>query len=264
MTIATEPTRLSVRPMWGTMIRVELRDAVADDALDAVWAWFQRVDDLFSTWRDASEICRLARGELMLADASPEVPEVLDRCEELRLASRGAFDIGFAAGSEACDRPGRCAIDPTGLVKGWAVDRAGALLDAHGASNYAINAGGDILVRGRPARGLVWRVGIQHPWERDKTAAVVGVTDAAVATSGGYERGDHVIDPRSGRAASGLASVTVVASTLAEADGCATAALALGPDGMAWLATLSGVDAMGITDDRRVVKTSGFDRLVVR
>ena len=137
--------------MWGTMIRIDVRDAIDEHALDALWAWFQRVDDLFSTWRDDSEISRLARGELELEETSPEVRAVLELCEQVKLTSRGAFDIAFAAAADVPDRPGRCPIDPTGLVKGWAVDRAAELLVAHGASNFAINAGGDILVRG-PAR----------------------------------------------------------------------------------------------------------------
>jgi thiamine biosynthesis lipoprotein len=264
MKLTVPQPHLDVRPMWGTMIRVEVRDAIAQEALDAVWAWFQRVDDLFSTWRDDSEICRLARGELQLEKASPEVPVVLELCEQVRLASDGAFDIAFAGAANSCDLPGRCPIDPTGLVKGWAVDRAGEMLIAFGASNFAINAGGDVLVRGRPEAGSEWRVGIQHPWQRDRTAATVALTDAAVATSGGYERGDHVIDPRSGEAAHGLASVTVISSTLTLADAYATAALAHGRDGMAWLATLPYVVAMGITDDQRVVKTDGFDDFVLR
>jgi thiamine biosynthesis lipoprotein len=257
------PVQLSVRPIWGTVIRIEVRDPITDAALDDVWGWFARVDEIFSTWRADSEISRLARGDLDLADASPELPAVLALCAQLEIRSGGAFDIGFAASVDAPDWPGRCAIDPTGLVKGWAVDRAGAMLRAGGASHFSVNAGGDVLVAAPPG-APPWRIGIQHPWERDKTAQVVELTTGAVATSGDYERGEHVIDPRTGRAASGLASVTVVAADLATADGDATAALALGRDGMAWLATLPDVVAMGITDDRRVIKTGGFDAYVAR
>jgi FAD:protein FMN transferase len=262
MSVAMSPPHVSVRPMWGTMIRIEVREVLGEHALDPLWQWFQRVDDLFSTWRDDSEISRLARGELELGETSAEVTVVLELCEHMKVTSHGAFDIAFAA--DGPDRPGWCAIDPTGLVKGWAVDRAGELLGAQGVSSFAINAGGDILVRGRPGPHDVWRVGIQHPWQRDKTAATVGLTDGAVATSGNYERDDHVYDPRTGRPASGLASVSVVTSELARADGYATAALALGRDGMAWLATLPDVAAIGITDDHRVVKTDRFDELTIR
>jgi FAD:protein FMN transferase len=250
--------------MWGTVIRIDVRDAIDEDTVDALWAWFQRVDDLFSTWRDDSEISRLARGALTLAETSPEVPVVLELCEQMKCTSNGAFDIAFAADTRVARRPGGSAIDPTGIVKGWAVDRAAGLLSEAGASNFSINAGGDVLVRGRPRPHAVWRIGIQHPWQRDKTAAIVGMTDGAVATSGIYERGGHVIDPRTGRPAQGLVSVTVATSTLTSSDGYATAALALGREGMAWLATLPDVAAMGITADHRVIKTAAFDDLVVR
>jgi thiamine biosynthesis lipoprotein len=144
-------------------------------------------------------------------------------------------------------------------VKGWAVERAAGMLVAAGVRGFCINAGGDVLVRARGSVQNAWRIGIQHPWQRDKLAAVVSVVDGAVATSGRYERGDHVIDPRTGLPAHGLASVTVVGCDLAIADAYATAATALGSDGMPWLAQQPDVEAMGITDEHRVVSTPGFD-----
>lgn len=264
MTVRTDRRLVDAREMWGTVIRIEVRDPIEAGALDDVWHWFERVDDLFSTWRADSEISRLARGELVATNVAPEVTEVLARCEELRVASNGAFDVAFAAAPGVDDFPGRGAIDPTGVVKGWAVDRAVELIEARGAGDFAVNAGGDVAVRGNPEPGEVWRVGIQHPWERDRVAAAIGVTGLAVATSGAYERGAHVVDARTARAARGLASVTVVAHDLATADGCATAALALGRDGMHWLARRGDVVAMGITEEQRVVTTEGFDRLLVR
>ena len=118
-----------------------------------------------------------------------------------------------------------------------------------------------MLTRGRADGADGWRVGIQHPWVRDRVAAVLMVTDAAIATSGRYERGDHVLDPRTGLPATGLASVTVVGPDLAIADAYATAAVALGPGvGMRWLTTRVGYEGMAITDDRTVLLTPGFDR----
>ncbi|HEX4353808.1 MAG TPA: FAD:protein FMN transferase, partial [Polyangiales bacterium] len=252
----SEPPLLAVqrtREMMGTIIQmtiVGLPEERAAPALSAAMAEMSRLEGLLSEWRDDSEISRLARGELELTSTSTEVREVLDFCERLKSTSRGAFDVAFAAAAADLDAPGRRAIDPTGVVKGWAVDRAGELLGAMGVTHAAINAGGDILVRGdRP-----WRIGIQHPWERDKTAQIVAVTNGAIATSGNYERGDHVVDARTGRPAIGLTAVSVIASNLALADGYATTALALGDEGMGWLATRPDVVAIGITDDRRVVK----------
>ncbi len=136
------------------------------------------------------------------------------------------------------------------------------MLRGAGASCFTIGAGGDVLACGSPdGSGSGWKVGVQHPWERDKVAAVVAVTDGAVATSGRYERGDHVFDPRTGRAAEGLASVTVVGADLATADAYATAVMVLGADaGLHWLTSRAGYEALAIRDDRTVVSTPGFAR----
>ena len=188
----------------GMPIRIEVRDAHVDPAaLDRAFAWFRWVDATFSTYKPDSVISRLNRGELPLSEAHPEVRAVLERCAELQQETDGYFDI-HSAMLRQWERLGDAAlrlgaVEPAGLVKGWAVDRAARILDAAGAENYSIDAGGDIRVRGGPAPGRPWRVGIQHPLQRDKVAAVVAATDLAIATSGAYERGDHIIDPHSGQ-----------------------------------------------------------------
>jgi thiamine biosynthesis lipoprotein len=249
-----------VEQIWGTAIGLDVRDPVRPATVEAVFDWFRRVDDLFSTWRDDTEISRLGRGELRLADASAEVRTVLALCDRITEESRGAFDVTIGADPRVEPREGFGPIDPSGLVKGWALDRAGELLRSEGVANFSINAGGDVLTRGRPEPGARWRVGIQHPWDRMSIAAVVGATDLAIATSGRYERGEHIIDPRTGAPPHGLMAVTVVGDELAIADGYATAAVVLGPEGMEWVAGRPGVEALGITDDHTVVTTAGFDR----
>ncbi len=248
---------------WGTVITVDVHDPVDEEVIDACFAWFRHVDDVFSTWRPDTEIMQIGRGDLSVGDASPLVREVLALSEQMRLETNGAFDISFGAHAPIAPRPGWAPIDPSGVVKGWAVARAAKLLRGAGASCFFVNAGGDVLTSGCPAgSGAGWRVGIQHPWERDRVAAVVAVAaGGAVATSGRYERGDHVVDPRSGLPAVDLASVTVIGPDLAVADAYATAAVVLGPrEGMQWLATRAGYEGMGITDDREVLLTAGFDR----
>lgn len=250
-----------VEEIWGTAVGVEVRDEVTEALVDDVYAWFGRVDALFSTWRDDSEIVRIARGTLAIGDSSPETRAVLDVCHAFADTTGGAFDIGATALLPAPHPPGWSPLDPSALVKGWALDRAGELLRAGGAvERFCLNAGGDVLVGHGPDPGERWRVGIQHPFDRAELAAVVGVTEAGVATSGRYERGDHIVDPRTGRPARGLASVTVVAPLLATADALSTAVLALGRDGLDWLRAHPDVDAMVVTDDSEVFTTAGFDR----
>jgi thiamine biosynthesis lipoprotein len=256
----SEARTLRVEQIWGTAIGVDVRDPITDALLDEVFDWFRQVDDVFSTWRDETEIRRLGRGELRRAEASNDVRTVLALCDRVTEESRGAFDITFGGDPRVAPREGFAPLDPSGLVKGWALDRAAEQLEQAGLRNFSINAGGDVIIRGHPEPGEPWRVGIQHPWERMSVAAVVGGTDLAVATSGRYERGEHVIDPRTGTHPHGLMSVTVIGGELALADGYATAAVVLGDEGMQWLADLDGVHGMGITDDRTIVTTAGFDR----
>lgn len=131
-----------------------------------------------------------------------------------------------------------------------------------GARSYCINAGGDVLVRGRPASAPHWRIGIRHPFLLDRVAAVVAATDLAIATSGAYERGEHIVDPHTGCAPIGVLSVTIVGPDLGTADAYATAAYAMGRNGPAWTAQLvaGGYEAMTILDDETVLFTPGFPR----
>jgi thiamine biosynthesis lipoprotein len=229
--------------VMGMPVSVDARDRLPDRALDDVFDWLRFVDAVFSTYRADSEIARLGRGELATADAHPSVREVLNRCERLRRATRGFFDIR-ATGT----------LDPSGFVKGWAVDRAAEILERAGARRFCINAGGDVLVRG----GDTWRIGIQHPRNRDRLAGVVALNDGAVATSGAYERGPHIIDPRSGKPPHGALSATVIGPQLGTADACATAVFAMGRHGPAWTTSLDGYDAMTIMEPDRVLATPGF------
>lgn len=253
-----------VEPVWGTAVGVDVRDPLEPDvltpALDSVFAWFARVDDLFSTWRDDTEIVRIGQGDLAVEDASAEVRTVLDLCERVRRETDGAFDATVGARAKVAPRPGLAPLDPSGLVKGWAAERAATILYDAGARAFSINAGGDVVVRGGPEPGAPWRIGIRHPWDAGKVAAVVAVVDLGVATSGVYERGDHVLDPRTGLPATGPASVTVIGPDLTLADAYATAIVVMGVDGLRWIEGVPGYEAMAITDERRVVSTPGFAR----
>jgi thiamine biosynthesis lipoprotein len=253
--------------IMGTWITIDVRDdEVPADALDAAFDWFRCVDATFSTYRPDSEIARLNRGEIEESQASPQVADVLASCRRLRERTGGAFDPWAAARAPGVrDRPGGGqapgAVEPAAYVKGWSAAGAWQRLEAAGARNVLIDAGGDVLARGRPAPGRRWRIGIQHPGRLDRMASVVEIDDLAVATSGSYRRGAHIVDPETGKPPSGLQSVTCVGSDLAVADALSTAAFAMGGAGAAWLARQSDVEAMVITTDGLVRVTPGFDAL---
>jgi FAD:protein FMN transferase len=239
-----------VELIMGMPILVDVRDpAVDEELIDAVFDSFRAVDATFSTYRADSEISRLNRDELALRECSAEVRWVIARCRELCEETDGYFDAEAVTPGE---------IDPSGLVKGWSVDRAASLLADVGLRNYSLNAGGDIRLRGGASPAHRWRVGIQHPTIRDRIAAVVEADDLAVATSGAYARGEHVVDPHTGRPPEGVLSVTVVGPDLATADAYATAAFAMGERGPEWTRALRPYEAMAITADGRVLSTAGF------
>jgi FAD:protein FMN transferase len=240
-----------VEEVMGIPVGIDVRDAGVDPtALDRAFAWLRWVDATFSTYRHDSAISRINAGTLALGDAASEVHEVLARCEGLRARTGGCFDVRA-----------RGALDPSGFVKGWAIEAVARMLVAAGARNLCVHAGGDLCVRGERAPGRPWRVGIQHPWRRDRVAAVLRTRGLAVATSGSYERGPHVVDPRTGRAPDGVASVTVLGPDLATADAYSTAAFAMGVEGPAWTARLDDYDALTILTDGRVLSTPGVDAL---
>jgi thiamine biosynthesis lipoprotein len=246
MPIAAPPRHVHVEHVMGTVVSLDARDTDAADAQAAfarLMVWLHDVDRRFSTYRPDSEVNRIDRGELPVAAASEDVRWVLDRCARLCAETGGAFD-----------ERARGRLDPSAFVKGWAVERGADLLQAEGLTDFSLNAGGDVVVRGDRA----WRVGIQHPRDRDALAMTIDVRNAAVATSGAYERGEHLIDPRSGAAPSGVLSVTVVGPDLGLADAYSTAAFALGLDGPAWTLGLDGYEAMTILADDQVLSTPGF------
>ena len=177
--------------------------------------------------------------------------DVLARCDELRLETGGYFDARAASPST---------VDPSGLVKGWSIDRAASILEAAGTANFAIYAGGDIIVRGGALPETHWRIGIQHPLVGDRVSSVIALRDSAIATSGEYARGEHVIDPHTRRPPTGLLSVTIIGPVLATADAYATAAFAMGRTGLGWLATLpaKGYEASAVTSDEVVHSTARF------
>jgi thiamine biosynthesis lipoprotein len=232
-----------VEHVMGMPVSIDVRDEVAGVALERAFACLRAADATFSTYRRDSEISRLGRGVLAPAAVSPVVAEVLALCETLRRQTGGFFDAR-AAGS----------LDPSGVVKGWAVQRAAQLLLDAGADSFYIAAGGDIALCGEQP----WRIGIQHPQRRSKLACVLEMTCGAMATSGAYERGAHVVNPHSGRPPKGVLSVTVLGPDLAIADAYATAAFAMGLAGPAWTASLAGYDAMTILDRGQVLYTPGF------
>jgi FAD:protein FMN transferase len=250
------PRQVRTEAVMGTVVTIDVRaPLVPDDAVEAAVAWFHDVDRRFSPFRPDSEVSRIGSGDLALEDASPDVRAMFTLADLVRDRSAGAFD---PRGHRPDGRP-----DPTGVVKGWAVDEAVAQLRLAGARNFQVVAGGDLMAVGEPEPGLPWRIGVRHPDAPGAVAAVLGVRNLAVATSGLYERGAHIVDPRTGAAPTGLRSLTVVGPALAFADAYATAGFVMGEAGIAWAGSEPGFGALGITAADRLVWCGLVERLLL-
>jgi FAD:protein FMN transferase len=213
-------------------------------------AWLHWVDETFSTYKPMSEVCRFDRGELTIGGSSEELRHVIALCHRFNEETGGFFDA-WASGH----------FDPSGVVKGWSIERASSILTAEGLPDHAVDGGGDVRLRRPPGSGKPWKIAVRHPLRRDSYCAVLSLEDGAVATSGTYERGAHVIDPFTGGPATGLVSATVVGPDLTVADAYATAAVAMGADAPPWLETLSGYEALVIGPNGRGWSTPGFEQL---
>ncbi|KOV65771.1 thiamine biosynthesis protein [Streptomyces sp. MMG1121] len=240
----------------GTVFSFDVRGGeprTVREALTEAVAGLHRADAVFSTYREDSEVARLARGELAVADCAPEVAEVLDLAAEAERVSEGWFSPRYQG-----------ALDPTGIVKGWAAERAARLLaDVDGVCGVSVNGGGDVQLLGAPEPQRPWRVGVADPLRPGGLAAVIsaaGVAELSVATSGTAERGTHIVDPRTGKpAVTDLVAVTVVGPRLTWVDCWATAAFAMGSRaGSAWLESLPDVEGLLITAGDEVRCTGGL------
>ncbi|GAA5182152.1 FAD:protein FMN transferase [Rugosimonospora acidiphila] len=207
------------------------------EALAAAVAELRAVDTALSPFHPRSLVSAVRRGELAAGSYPPPLLDIIERCDAMRAATDGWFDAWAVPGG----------FDPSGLVKGWAIDRAAVLLRAAGIDDYAITSGGDWLVRGNGPRGGAWRVGVADPDNPLRVLATVELTDGAVATSG---YGAPVIDPHSGGPARSRGPATVTGPTLATADAYSTALYAAGEAGLPWFPTADGYRAIVVAGRR--------------
>ncbi|MCD2193016.1 FAD:protein FMN transferase [Actinomycetospora endophytica] len=257
MTTATEPVARRVEHVMGLPISLALRgrhttDPLADAAWAAALAALREADRMFSTYRDDSVVSAIRRGELAVADGPADLHEVLDVARRAERATGGAFSV-WLPGPD-----GTTALDPSGVVKGWAVERAAAALRGLDGTDFCLSAGGDMVCRA--SCGPAWRIGIEDPRDPARLIAVVPVADAAVATSGVAHRGGHLVDARTGERPAVVAQVTVIATSLTWADVDATAAYALGGRAAQWLGQRVGRTGLVVWADGTTTTTQSPDR----
>lgn len=237
--------------IMGMPISVVIEDKAADEAsFKTIRDYFHYVDDEYSPYKPTSEVSKINDG-LPESEWSQEMRTILRLSEETKRQSHGYFDVY---------RDGR--LDPSGLVKGWAVNNAADKLREMGFRDFYVEAGGDVQVSGHNGEGQPWSVGIRNPFNKDEIVKVVRVSSQGVATSGTYIRGQHIYDPLKGSEITDVASLTVIGPNIYDADRFATAAFAMGRAGIGFIEALAGHEAYMITNDQQATLTSGFERYV--
>ncbi len=238
------------RMVMGMPVSIEIAGSGVDTArFDELYSYFEHVEEVFSPFRATSETSRINGGLLTLEDSSEEMKTVVRLAEKTRTETDGYFDIW---------REGT--LNPVGLVKGWAVYQASEMLRGSGIWDFYIEAGGDIQLSGQSESGGMWTVGIRNPFKLDEIVKSLALSDMGIATSGTYVRGEHIYDPRAtGQAPSGdIASVTVLGPNVYEADRFATAAFAMGAEGIRFLERERGLEGYMIDASGIATMTSGF------
>lgn len=241
------------RLLMGMPVAVEIVHALAtEELLDLVFAYFEYVDETFSTYKESSEISLLNRGILTLDQSSEDMQTIFALAEQTRRETDGHFDIlrnGF--------------FDPSGIVKGWAIFNAAQILRQNGYRDFYVEAGGDIQAEGRNSQGQNWRVGIRNPFNLNEIVKVLSVSDAGVATSGTYIRGQHIYNPKDGRPVdTDIVSLTIVGPNIYEADRFATAAFAMGREGLLFVERLEGFEGYMIDQHGQATFTRGWEKYV--
>lgn len=249
------PSRLDTEFKNFENVRSEDSTLASDPAMNLisqVFNYFEYIDNKFSTYKPNSEISRINQGLLSIEDASLDMQVVFDLAERLRIETDGYFNIMH---------DGR--IDPSGLVKGWALSNAADLLCAAGCEDFYVEAGGDFEAVGLNNEGKPWSVGIRNPFHQDEIVKVLAVSNRGVATSGTYVRGQHIYNPIDGGLPDDeILSITVIGPNIYEADCYATAAFAMGRQGIQFIESLAGFEGYMIDRHQLATFTSGFTRYV--
>ena len=210
------------RTIMGMPVVIEIVDKNATkEIFEEVFNYLISIDERFSPYKKTSEVSLYNEGKISEQNLSKDIKEILELCENTKKDTDGFFDIIYDG-----------KINPSGLVKGLAIYRAGEILDKAGFKNFYVEIAGDIETRGYNNEGKKWAIGIRNPFNREENVKVVYLCGEGIATSGNYERGKHIYNPKEKKEADAIASMTIIGPNVYEADRFATACFAMGSDGI--------------------------------
>jgi FAD:protein FMN transferase len=242
------------RAIMGMPITIEVvdREATTDD-MKAVFDYFRYIDDNFSPFKAESEVTLINQGRIKPKDYSRDMHTILEIALKTKKESDGYFDIGEIG-----------KMNPSGVVKGWAIKQASELLKKRGIKNFYIDAGGDIETSGINEEGKLWKIGIRNPYNKKENIKILQISNRGVATSGTYERGKHIINPKNGSSIDEIVSLTVIGPDICEADRYATAAFAMGNQGIKYIESLPGFEGYMVDNKAMATVTSHFDDYIIQ
>lgn len=236
------------RLIMGMPITVQIVDSNPLITIEKVFSYFDYIDQKFSPYKENSELTLINKGQIITEDYSADMKEVLKLCEETKKTTRGYFEILKDDGT----------IDTSGLVKGWAIFKASQIITDSGFTNFYVEAGGDIQTKGLNDSDKKWSIGIRNPFDKGKVVKILELSGEGIATSGTYERGLHIINPKTHKYADEIASITVIGKNVYEADRFATAAFAMGMKGINFIENTEGLEGYLINNNGVATYTSGF------
>lgn len=238
--------------IMGMHVTLDVADKHAtQETLDMVFDYFHSIDERFSTFKDTSETMQINRHEIAPSDYSEDMQEILALALLTKEETGGFFDATRPDGS----------LDPAGIVKGWAIQNAANLLIKHGFTNFLVDAGGDIQTHGKNASDTQWSLGIQNPRDTSQIVKVIYPRGHGIATSGTYQRGQHIYNPHAPEQTfDDIMSLTVIGPNVLEADRIATGAFAMGRDGIMFVEQLPEFEAYAIDTNGIATMTSQFEQ----
>ena len=233
--------------IMGMPVIVDISGSPSDNVFRKVFDYFRYVDEKFSPYKKNSEVTKINDGRLKVEDVTGDMKLILKLSEKTKKETDGYFDV-YHEGN----------FNPSGIVKGWAIREAADIIKRNGFDNYSINAGGDIQTAGLNNDGKRWAIGIRNPFNLVQNVKIVYLSGEGIATSGTYERGNHIYNPKNGIMDKNILSLTVIAKDIYEADRFATAAFAMGKEGINFIEKQKGLEGYMIDSEGMATCTSGF------
>ena len=229
---------------------IEVVDKNAKESdIEKVFSYFNKIDEKFSTYKDNSEISKINRNEIKKEKYSSEMKKILKLSEQTKQETNGYFDINING-----------KLDPSGIVKGYAIYNGAKMLLKKGYKNFYVEIAGDIQVFGQNVDNKKWKIGIENPFKKGEIIKVVNLSNNGIATSGNYIRGKHINNPKKNIAADEIMSLSVIGPNVYEADRFATAAFAMGIEGIKFIENLLGFEGYMVTKEKNAIFTSGFEK----